>query len=456
MIKSNDSHTIEVFEKMPIAKALFSMAVPTIFGQLIVLIYSLADTFFIGQTGDPNKVAAVSLLLPIYNLSIPLANMTGLGGGTLISALIAKGEGEEARKVSCASFYICILIAFLYASIFLIFMEPLLHILGASSETYDFAKSYAMLVIVCGAIPVCLNNTIANLVRSCGFSKEASFGITLGGVLNIFLDPLFMFVICKKGNEVLGAATATLISNVISMIYFITLSIRIRKRSAICYDLRIGTPTKRSILKLFAIGIPSSMMGLFFDIDYIILDKLMAMYGEVQLAAIGIVLKAERFPVNIGVGICQGMVPIVAYNKSAHNYKRMNGVIKLSMLSGAAIGFTSLVIYQIFAPQIIRFFINDTLTIAAGTVFLRLRSIASTFMFLSFFFNYIFQAFGEGKYCLFCGIYRWCLLNIPLLFILNYFFGMYGLASGQFVADIISFITFLTLFIIYEKRHNLL
>lgn len=454
-MRTNDEHTIEVFERMPVAKALFTMALPSIFSQLIVLIYSLADTFFIGQTADPNMVAAVSLILPIYNLSIPLANMTGMGGGTLMSALIAKERGDEARKVSCASFYICLMIALTYSLVFVFFMNPILRFLGASDATYNYAKTYATFVIIFGAIPVCLNNTMANMIRSCGFSKEASFGITFGGIINIILDPIFMFVIFKRGNEVAGAAAATLLSNLISFVYFLTLSYKIRNKSAICYNPRVGTPTIESIKRLFAVGVPASLMGLFFDVGYMTLDKLMAVYGEVELAAIGIVLKAERFPVNTGVGICQGMVPIVAYNRARHNYKRMNEIIKLSILSGVCVGMVSLVIYEIFPDEIIRFFINNDETIRVGTGFLRLRSIASTFMFLSFFFNYLFEAFGDGKYCLFFAIYRWCMINIPMLFILNHFFGMYGLASAQMVSDIIATITSFCIFFNYEKRKGI-
>ncbi|MCQ2609758.1 MAG: polysaccharide biosynthesis C-terminal domain-containing protein, partial [Lachnospiraceae bacterium] len=303
MIKIFDKnkHTTEVFDKMPVPQALLTMAVPTVMAQLIVLIYSLADTFYIGQTNNPNMVAAVSLLLPIYNLTLPLANMTGVGGGTLISRLLARDKGDEAKKVCALSFYVCIAIAFTYATIFLVCMDPILHGLGANDDVYVYAKTYTLFVIVCGAIPTGLSNAMASLIRSCGYSKEAGVGITFGGIINIILDPIFMFVLFPKGQEVTGAAVATLLSNILALIYFFIVSHRIKNVSSINYSLRLGLPTKESIKELFAIGIPVSINSFLFDIDYIVLDKLMSTYGAISLAALGIVLKAERLPLNTGV-----------------------------------------------------------------------------------------------------------------------------------------------------------
>lgn len=458
---NGNEKAINIFEKMPVPRALFTMIVPTVLSQLIVLIYSMADTYFIGKTNNPNMVAAVSLLLPIYNLTIPLANLTGVGGGTLISRLIAKNEHKEAKKVCNASFYICLSISLLYSLIFLLFYNGILYGLGATKETFLYAKNYAFFVIILGAVPISLSSTMANLIRSCGFSKEAGFGIILGGVINIILDPIFMFIVFGKGHEVEGAAFATLLSNIIAVLYFFYVSYRIKDKSSISYNLKIGFPKKENMKMLFTIGIPGSITPLCYDLDYIVLDKLMSSYGSVALAALGIVLKIEKLPLNTGVGICQAMNPMVAYNSSARNFKRTESIIRLSLLTGIVVSLLSLILYQTFTPQIMKFFINDIDTINIGTTFLKFRSLATTFMFISFFFSYLFQAFGEGLYSICLGFFRWCMLNIPLLFILNYILGMNGLVMAQFVADsmmsiisIIVYLRFKSKRKVYEKKYN--
>lgn len=453
MNSNRDEKAVEIFERMPVPKALFTMALPTIAGQLIVLIYSIADTFFIGQTNNPNMVAAVSLLLPVYNLTGPLANMTGVGGGTVMSMLIARENSDEAKKICAFSFYVCIVLAFIFSLILLIFNNKILYGLGATIETYRYARIYSIIVISLGAIPISLSNTMSNLVRSCGFSKEAGFGVMLGGILNIILDPLFMFVIFEKGREVEGAAIATLLSNIISMIYFFVIIYKIKDKSSMSFDIRKGLPQNRYIKKLFSIGIPGSVTPLFFDIDYMILDKLMSAYGAVNLAALGIVLKAERLPLNTGVGICLAMCPMVAYNMAAKNKKRSVSIIRLSLISGLVVGLVSFVLYQTFTGEIIRFFIDDVATIEAGKTFLKYRSYAASFMFTSFFFSYLFQAFDEGMYSMMLGLVRWCGLNIPLLFIFNYFFQKTGLVCAQFVADFTMAILSLIFYFRYKKKH---
>ena len=447
--------TEEIFANAPEGIALFNMALPTVVGQLIVLIYSLADTFFIGKTNNPYMVAGVSLLLPVFNLFLPLANLTGLGGGTLISRFIALKQDEEAKKMSVLSIYVCLLISFTYSAIFLIFMDKILILLGANSDIIEYSKKYAFFVIVLGAIPTALSNTIANLLRCCGYSKEAGFGITMGGVLNIFLDPLFMFVIFSKGNEVVGAGLATLLSNVITLIYFLLMIYKVRNEASISYDIRLGLPKRSNIINLFTLGVPASFNSFCFDIDYIVLDKLMSQYGAYALAGVGIVLKAERLPLNIGIGICQAMLPLIAYNSARKNYKRMNNFIKLSIISGLCVCAVSMFSYQMFTKNIVCFFINEINTMNNAISFLRVRCIATTFMFLSFFYCYNFQALNEGKYSFILATIRWLILDIPLLFILNNIFGSIGLVLAQLVGDFIASTIFLLVFVHYRKVHKM-
>ena len=434
----SETKSKEIFETLPVPKALREMAVPTIFSQIIILIYNLADTFFVGRTNNPYMVAGASLILPVFNICLSLAGLTGVGGGALISRLLGESREDEARKVSSFSFYLSIIITGLFSLAMLIFMKPILNLLGASSNTFLYAKQYSFCVIVLGGIPTVLANVMSNLLRSVGISKEAGIGITMGGLINIALDPLFMFVIMPKGDEILGVGIATLISNCLSCVYFFIVIYRTRKQSPITLSLKVGMPDKRSVGSVFNVGVTSAITTLLFDIDYVIIDKLKVAYGDIALASVGIVLKAERLPLNVGIGICQGMMPLVAYNFSSKNHQRMRAIIHYSIKVGMIIGFISVALYEIFAKQIMQVFINEPQTVALGTDFLRIRVFATPLMFMSFFTVFVFQGFGEGNTSLFLGVMRWVAFNIPMLFILNAIFGMYGIVWSQVTADILT------------------
>ena len=428
----------EIFESLPISKALRAMAVPTVVSQIIVLVYNLADTFYVGQTNNPYMVAGTSLILPVFNITLSLAGLTGVGGGSLISRLLGENREDEAKKVSSFSIYLSIIITALFSLAMAVFMEPILKLLGAGDNTYLYAKQYSFCVIVLGGVPTVLSNVLSNLLRSIGVSKQAGFGITMGGLINIVLDPLFMFVILPKGKEILGVGIATCLSNCIACIYFFSVIYKIRQKTVISLSVKTGMPERKSIASIFNVGIPSAVATLLFDLDYIVIDKLMVAYGDVSLAAIGIVLKAERLPLNVGIGLCQGMMPIVAYNYSAENYKRMNDTVKYSRNVGLITAAISILLYEIFAMYIMKLFITDSQTVSLGTDFLRIRILATPLMFLSFFTVYLFQAFGKGNKSLFLGIMRWAVFNIPMLFILNKIMGMYGIVWSQITADLLT------------------
>lgn len=411
------------------------MILPAVASQLIVLIYNMADTFFVGQTNNPYMVAGTSLILPVFNISLCLAGLAGIGGGSLISRLLGQERVEEAGKVSAFSLYLAFCIAALFALVMGLFMEPILLLLGAGDNTYEYAKQYATCVIVVGGVPTVLSNVLSNLIRSIGRSKEASTGIILGGLLNIALDPLFMFVLMPDGMEVLGAGIATCLSNCVALLFFILVLARMGKDSVITFSPARGLPRRGNILAVFGVGIPSAVATFLFDLDYVIIDKLMVSYNDLALAAVGIVLKVERFPLNVGIGICQGMMPLVAYNYSAGNEKRMNDTVRLSRRLGLGVAAVSILLYELFAPEFSRLFISEAETVALASQFLRIRVLATPLMFLSFFTVYLFQAFGKGRISLFLGVTRWLVLNIPILFLLNSLFGMFGLVWSQVTAD---------------------
>ena len=430
----------EIFESIPVPSALRVMIVPAVISQLIVLIYNMADTFYVGQTGNPYMVAGTSLILPVFNITLCLAGLAGIGGGSLISRLLGQNREDEARRVSAFALRLSLCVAAAFSIGMGLFMRPVLEFLGAGENTYRYASQYALCVIVLGGIPTVLSNVLSNLIRSIGRSRQAGNGIALGGILNIVLDPLFMFVLLPDGYEVLGAGIATCLSNCIACGYFLTLLVRMGRQSVITFRSGDGRAERESVIAVFAVGVPSAVATLLFDLDYIIIDKLMVSYHDLALAAIGIVLKVERFPLNVGIGICQGMLPLVAYNYASGNHERMRSIIRLARGLGLAVAAASILMYEILAGQLARVFISDAQTVEMASRFLRIRVLATPLMFLSFFTVYLFQAFGKGKVSLFLGTTRWLVFNIPMLFILNGIFGMYGIVSSQVTADTLTVI----------------
>lgn len=432
-----------LFEEMPVPKAVMTMAVPTIVAQLIILIYNMADTFFIGRTNDPFMVAGASLILPLFNVTIAVANIAGVGGGTLVARLLGRAQPEDARAVASFSLRFSALGGALFSLLTALFMAPLLRLLGASDDTFDFARKYASCVIVVGAVPTVLSMTMGNLLRNVGCAKQAGFGVSLGGVINILLDPLFMFVILPRGNEILGAGIATALSNCITCAYFLTVIARLGS-PVLTLSQRVGMPKRAHLRSFFAVGLPAAVGPFLFDLDYIVIDRLMAAHSDRALAAVGIVLKVERLPLNAGVGLCLGMVPLAAYNYAAGNLRRMDEVLTFTRRTGIVISLVSIVLYEIFAPDLIRVFLNDALTVEYGSRFLRVRALATIVMFLSFIYVHFFQGVGRGGYALGLAVIRWGLINIPMLFLLDALFGELGLVWAQLVSDsIMAFGSFL-------------
>ena len=436
----------EIFRDLPVRKAVLTMAVPTVIGQMIILIYNLADTFFIGRTGNPYMVAAASLILPVFNISAALSSVVGQGGGTQIARLIGLGERDEARRLSAFTFYTAMAVGLAWALLVFAFMRPLLLFLGASTETYEFARQYAFCVVVFCAVPSLLQLVCANLLRAAGYSKQAGFGVAMGGILNVALDPLFMFVLMPKGQEILGAGVATLLSNIVTLVYFLGVITRLRGRSVLDLSPLQGLPSGKTIRSMFQIGLPAGISVLLFDVSQMLINRLMAGYGDIPLAAVGIVLKAERIPLNTGIGICQGMIPIIAYNNAAKNHDRMVETVRFSRFCGLAVAAVSIVFYEIFAGHIMYAFINDAATAGLGAGFLRARCLATPFMFMAFHLMHSFQAMGEGRIATALALIRQLVFYIPLLFLMNAVFGMYGLVWTQLIGDIctdiVSFIWF--------------
>ncbi|MBP5733461.1 MAG: cation transporter, partial [Lachnospiraceae bacterium] len=255
-----------LFEELSVPKALWIMAIPAVASQLITLVYNLADTWFVGRTNNPYMVASCSLVLPVFMITIVISNVFGVGGGTLITRLIGSGQEEEASKVSTACIRMALISAGVYSLLCLVFMTPLLRLLGASDNIFEYARQYMFFVVVLGGVPCILNSTLSSLLRSIGLSSKASFGFSMGGVLNILLDPLFMFVLLPDGKQVMGAAMATLLSNLIGTAYFVATYRKACKDTVLRGLLGEEKLSSNSLASIFGVGIPAATGIFLFDL----------------------------------------------------------------------------------------------------------------------------------------------------------------------------------------------
>lgn len=435
---NENARTKEIFETMPVPSALAKMAVPTIVSQLITLIYNIADTWFIAQTDNPYMVAASSLVLTIFLMITALSNLFGVGGGNLVVRLLGSGDEAEAKKVASLSLVMAAGSALSFSLLCLLFMDPLLRLLGASGNTIGFARQYLTFVVVIGGLPTVLANTMSTMVRNIGYSREAGFGLGMGGILNVILDPIFMFVLLPDGCQVAGAGAATMLSNVITFVYFAFVYRKLKAKTVLALPRRVEKVRRGSLKALFSVGVPAAMSLLLFDLTNIVINRLAAEHGDIELAAIGIVLKAERLPLNIGIGICLGMAPLVAYNYARGDHQRMKAFFKTARLAGLVISILCVIFYRIFAPYIVRAFIADADTVRFGTEFLQSRCFATPFMFLSFHMVHFMQAVARGRTSFLLAVIRQIFLNIPIIFLMDFLFGMTGIVWTQLLADAIN------------------
>lgn len=434
----------ELFAHMPVPKALAALAIPTIINQLVNLIYNMVDAFFIGRTGNSYMMAATTLTLTLVMMNVAFSNLFGIGGGSLLARLMGAGKTEQMQKVSAFAVWGAILLALLYSAFLGIFLDPILTFLGASEATLPYARQYTLLVLVIGSLPNLLALLLAHLLRNVGYSKQASFGLSSGGILNIFLDPLFMFVLLPSGYEVVGAALATLLSNVFSCVYLLAVFIKTSQT----IPLSVSPAKARQIpgeelRELLSVGIPSAILTGLFDVANIFVNMLAAAHNDLILAGMGIVMKIERIPNAINVGICQGMMPIVAYNFSSGDHDRMRETVRTARKYGLLVAAASIVLLELSAPYATRLFLSTRasdaetalLTVGYASIFLRIRCVASPVQFLNYHTSYCMQAMGDGRRTMIHAIVREIIFYIPLMNLLDFLFGELGLASALVLGE---------------------
>ena len=421
----------ELFE-LPIKKAIMKFVGPCIMSQIVAMIHSLADTFFVGQTGDPNQVAGLSLCFPIYMIMTAVANLFGIGANSSISRFLGAKEPKKAKKVSAFALWVSIIAIAVISAVLLIFMRPILTTVGASRATYEYAAGYILWVVVIGGIPTVAEMVLANMMRAEGMAKAASTGLMLGGIVNIILDPIFISVFDMGA---VGAGVATFIANTAALIYLLLCLWKTRETTVLSLNprnMRVGGAIAKNIL---LVGLPAFLVVILGCTANMVLNHFMTSYGDVNMAAFGIVQKIGNLTVQIAVGIATGIMPLLGYHYAAGNHGKVREICKLSFVIVAVFTAVCVLIYEVFAKYLITAFIDDAETIKIGADFLRRWILCAPGMCFCQVFNSIFQGLGFWKQSTALSFIRQGVVLIPMLIILEKVIGMYGLVFAAPVAD---------------------
>ncbi len=432
----DNAKKIALFEQMPIPQAIARLAVPTVMSSLVMVIYNLADTFFVGMLNDPVQNAAVALAGPVLLAFNAINNLFGVGSSSMMSRALGQKDYETVYRSSAFGFYCSIIFGFVFSVLCTVFSGPLLSLLGADADTSQATSAYMLWTVTFGAMPSILNVVMAYLVRSEGSALHASIGTMSGCFLNIILDPIFILPWgLDMGAE--GAGLATFLSNCIACLYFFILLYVKRGNTYVCIRPKMFGFRRRIVLGVFGVGIPASIQNLLNVTGMTILNNFTSAYGADAVAAMGITYKVNMVPMNISMGMSQGLMPLISYNYASGNDRRMKKALMFAMRIALCFILAVVVLYYIGAHGIVSLFMDNESIVAYGTRFLRGFCLGLPFLCVDFMAVGVFQAVGMGKEALIFAILRKLLLEIPALCILNWLFPLYGLAYAQLTAEFI-------------------
>ena len=438
--------TMELFSNAPISQAVLKNALPAMAAMLMVLVYNLADTFFIGQTHDALQVAAVSLATPVFLIFMAIGTMFGIGGTSVISRALGEGKTEYAKKVCSFCMWGCVIVGVVMSACMLILIEPILSLVGASADTWNLAKTYLMIVVCCGPF-VLISNCYSNVVRTEGESAKAMMGTLVGNLLNVILDPI---LILGFGWNIAGAAIATVIGNVIGAIYYIAYFVR--GKSSLSISLKDFTVKNKVASAVLAIGVPAALGSVLMSVSQIIINSQMAEYGDMAIAAMGVAMKVVIITGMVCMGLGQGVQPILGYCVGAKLWDRFKKVLRFSLVFAFLLSVVLTGICYLFTNQIVSAFLTDTTAFGYAVQFSRIL-LATSFLFGVFYvLTNALQAMGAATAALIINVSRQGIIFIPALFILKMIMGMTGLVWAQPVADIVSLIIACVLYINTLKK----
>lgn len=412
------------------------LAIPTVISSLVMVIYNLADTYFVGMLNDPIQNAAVTLAAPVLLAFNAINNLFGVGSSSMMSRALGSKDMDTVYKSSAFGFYCALFSGLLFSVLYTVFSAPLLVVLGANAETAQATGGYLLWTVSFGAAPAILNVVMAYLVRAEGASLHASIGTMSGCLLNILLDPIFVLP-WGLNLGAAGAGCATFISNCVACLYFFVLLFVRRGRTYVCINPRQFRPTMRIVRGVCGVGIPASIQNLLNVTGMTVLNNFAASFGSDAVAAMGIAQKINTVPFQVALGISQGIMPLISYNYASGNTRRMKKTFFFTARISLSFLFLVMIAYLVFAGDLVRMFMDNEQIVAYGTSFLRGMCLAMPFLCMDFLAVGVFQACGLGKEAFIFAVLRKIVLEIPALFILNWIFPLYGLAYAQLVAEVI-------------------
>lgn len=425
-----------LFEEIPIPKAVATLAVPTVLSSLVMVLYNLADTYFVGMCNDPIQNAAVTLAAPVLLAFNAVNNLFGVGSSSMMSRALGRKDYDTVYKSSAFGFYCALLSGILFSVICWIFYQPLLHLLGADIHTASATGAYLKWTAIFGAAPSILNVVLAYMVRSEGSALHASIGTMSGCLLNIILDPVFILP-WGLNLGAAGAGLATFLSNCGALLYFVLFLYKKRGDTYVCIRPDKFTLERNIVRGVCNVGIPASIQNLLNVTGMTILNNVTSSFGADAVAAMGITQKINQVPMQIAMGLSQGIMPLVSYNYSSKNHKRMKETLSFTVKISQGFLCTVALLYFVFAGPLTRMFMDNEIIVGYGIKFLRGFCLGMPFLCMDFLAVGVFQAVGMGRYALVFAIMRKVVLEIPALYILNYVFPLYGLAYAQLTAEVV-------------------
>ena len=424
----------KIFSSYPIPKAVAALALPCVLSNIVNVIYNMADTYFVSLMEDTNATAAVSITMPVFLFFVAFGNIFGVGGSAYISRSLGEGKKEKVKQISSFCVFSSIGAGILLLSLILIFINPLINGLGASEGAVsEYSKDYLKYIALGGPLIV-TSITASNLIRGEGAAKESMIGMMIGTVTNIILDPV-MILIFDMG--VGGAAIATVIGNLASVIYYAFYLIR--GNSILSCNPKRFYAGDAIAANVIPIGVPAAINSILMSLSNIILNNFMKGYGEAAVAALGVAMKVNMLIVFVQMGMGMGIQPLIGYSFGAKNIKRLKGTIKFTILCTFIFGTALSVLYFIYTSSIINIFNgeNDPLVTEYGVKILRALIITGPFIGIMFAFNFAFQGMGKPVPSLILSLGRQGLIFLPVVIIMNKIFAFDGIIYAQPAADLI-------------------
>jgi len=427
-----DTENLHYFEKAPVAKAVAHFAVPMMLGMSMSVIYSILNAYFLGTLDNTAMLTALALTLPLFAAIMALGNLIGIGSSAFISRLLGEKKYETVKQVSSFAFYSSLALGVILMAVGLPLIDPIVHGLGATTDSFGFTKDYVTVMII-GSPFIVLFFTLENIVRSEGAAMTSMIGMIISVVVNIILDALVIFVFHW---DVIGVASATVISNLAAGVFY---AFHIGYKSPfLTASVKWFKASKDILGNVFKIGVPVFIMSLFLGAMSLIFNRYLIEYGEQAVAGFGISSRLLQFPEVILMGLCEGVVPLIAFSFTA-NKLRMKHTIQFTIKAILTLAVVFGVIVYLISDHLIGLFTNDPQLIEMGSYILHVTFLSLFITGMTSLFTGIFQATAQGTAAFIMSVIQGITL-IPVLYIANRMNGFHGVVWSLVISDAVAFL----------------